>query len=206
MIAKEGFPFILTAVVAFLVVLIIPKQLLLLMIIILLALFVWFFRDPERDIPPFEGIVVSPADGKVVDISEEKVDGQEFKKISIFMNVFDVHVNRVPLTGEVVSVEHKPGKFLAANKPESSIENEQNIIKMITEYGEVIIKQVAGLVARRTVSYLKPGDKALIGERLGIIKFSSRVDLYLPVNAHIVVDLNDKVKAGESIIARFENK
>ncbi|MGA1845848.1 phosphatidylserine decarboxylase family protein [Deferribacter abyssi] len=206
MIAKEGFPFILTAVVAFLVVLVISKQLLLLMIIILLALFVWFFRDPERDIPPFEGIVVSPADGKVVDISEEKVDEQEFKKISIFMNVFDVHVNRVPLTGEVVSVEHKPGKFLAANRPESSIENEQNIIKIITEYGNVIVKQVAGLVARRTVSYLNTGDKVLIGERLGIIKFSSRVDLYLPMNAHVVVELNDRVKAGESIIARFESK
>ncbi|MGA1863156.1 phosphatidylserine decarboxylase family protein [Deferribacter thermophilus] len=204
MIAKEGFPFILITLIAFLILLILPKGILLTILIILLLLFIWFFRDPERDIPPYEDIVVSPADGKVVEITEEEFDNKLFKKISIFMNIFDVHVNRAPLDGEVVSVEHKPGKFLAADNPKSSFENEQNIIRIATNYGEVVLKQVAGLVARRTVAYVKKGDKVLIGDRIGIIKFSSRVDLYLPTNFHINVELNDRVKAGETIIARYE--
>ncbi|BAI81120.1 phosphatidylserine decarboxylase [Deferribacter desulfuricans SSM1] len=204
MIAKEGFPFIITSIIVFFVILLFPKNILLIILLVLVAFFIWFFRDPERNIPPYDDIVVSPADGKIVEITEENFDDKTFKKISIFMNIFDVHVNRAPLEGEVVSVEHKPGKFLAADNPKSSLENEQNIIRLSTKYGEIVLKQVAGLVARRTVAYVKSGDKVLIGDRIGIIKFSSRVDLYLPLDFYITVEINDRVKAGESIIARYE--
>lgn len=204
MIAKEGFPFIITSIIAFFIILLFPKNILLIILLVLVAFFIWFFRDPERNIPPYDDIIVSPADGKIVEITEENFDDKTYKKISIFMNIFDVHVNRAPLEGEVVSVVHKPGKFLAADNPKSSLENEQNIIRLSTKYGEIVLKQVAGLVARRTVAYVKSGDKVLIGDRIGIIKFSSRVDLYLPLDFYITVEINDKVKAGESIIARYE--
>jgi phosphatidylserine decarboxylase len=168
--------------------------------------FLVFFRDPERTVPPFENIAVSAADGKVVEIKDELVDGVTYKKVSVFMNVFNVHVNRMPVTGTVVKVEHRPGKFLAADKPESSIENEQNLIYVESKYGNMIFKQVAGLVARRTVCYAKENEMLQIGDRLGIIKFSSRVDHYFPEGTFIAVGLNDHVKAGETVIARFEDK
>lgn len=204
MIAKEGFSYVTIAGGLFLIVFFLPKWFFTILFLSLTVLFIIFFRDPERDIPIEDGIVVSGADGKIVEISEEEIDGEKFKKISVFMNIFNVHVNRVPVDGEVVSVVHKPGKFLSADKKESSFVNEQNIITIQSKYGKVIVKQVAGFVARRTVSYLQPGDKVKLGDRLGIIKFSSRVDHYLPISAKINVDLDDVVYAGETIIARFQ--
>ncbi|MGC8768009.1 phosphatidylserine decarboxylase [Calditerrivibrio sp.] len=204
MIAKEGFPYVAIAGGLFLIVFFLPKWFFTLLFLSLTVLFIIFFRDPERDIPVEDGIAVSGADGKIVEISEEEIDGEKFKKISVFMNIFNVHVNRVPVDGEVISVLHKPGKFLSADKKESSFVNEQNIITIQSKYGKVIVKQVAGFVARRTVSYLEPGDKVKLGDRLGIIKFSSRVDHYLPISAKINVDIDDLVYAGETIIARFQ--
>jgi len=204
LIAKEGFSYVTIAGGLFLIVFFLPKWFFTILFFSLTVLFIIFFRDPERDIPIEDGIAVSGADGKIVEISEEEIDGEKFKKISVFMNIFNVHVNRVPVDGEVVSVVHKPGKFLSADKKESSFVNEQNIITIQSKYGKVIVKQVAGFVARRTVSYLQPGDKVKLGDRLGIIKFSSRVDHYLPISAKINVDLDDVVYAGETIIARFQ--
>lgn len=204
MIAKEGFSYVTIAGGLFLIVFFLPKWFFTILFFSLTVLFIIFFRDPERDIPIEDGIAVSGADGKIVEISEEEIDGEKFKKISVFMNIFNVHVNRVPVDGEVVSVVHKPGKFLSADKKESSFVNEQNIITIQSKYGKVIVKQVAGFVARRTVSYLQPGDKVKLGDRLGIIKFSSRVDHYLPISAKINVDPDDVVYAGETIIARFQ--
>jgi phosphatidylserine decarboxylase len=206
LIAKEGFPFIIVALVSFFVLLIFPKWFLVLLSLMCFVFFLVFFRDPERTVPPFENIAVSAADGKVVEIKDEVVDGVTYKKVSVFMNVFNVHVNRMPVTGTVVKVEHRPGKFLAADKPESSIENEQNLIYVESKYGNMIFKQVAGLVARRTVCYAKENEMLQIGDRLGIIKFSSRVDHYFPEGTFIAVGLNDHVKAGETVIARFEDK
>jgi phosphatidylserine decarboxylase len=204
LIAKEGFPFIIAGIVSFFIVLIIPKSLLIFLLFILTVFFFVFFRDPERKPPEFEKVVVSGADGKVVEIIEEEIYGNTYTKVSVFMNVFNVHINRMPISGKFESIEHKKGKFMPADKPESSIENEQRIYKISTDYGTIIVKQVAGLVARRTVSYVNEGDELAIGERFGMIKFSSRVDHYFPKGFNIVVNIDDKVVAGESIIARFE--
>lgn len=203
MIAKEGFPFIISAIVAFFLLLIVSKTILLIVIFLMIVFFFIFFRDPERHPPVFEKIAVSGADGKIVEIIEENYEGTDYIKVSVFMNVFNVHVNRMPISGKIVKIEHKPGKFLPADKPESSLENEQNIFTVETEYGIMIFKQVAGLVARRTVSYVEEGAELNLGERLGMIKFSSRVDHYFPKTFEIVVDIDDKVVAGETVIARF---
>ena len=202
MIAKEGFPYIISGIIFFLLVLIINKAVLLFLIFLLTLFFFIFFRDPERHPPVFEKIAVSGADGKVVEICDENFEGEDFIKISVFMNVFNVHVNRMPIKGKIIDITHKAGKFLPADKPESSFENEQNIFTIETDYGNVIIKQVAGLVARRTVSYVEKGDCLNIGEKIGMIKFSSRVDHYFPKNFEPVVDIEDKVTAGETVIAR----
>lgn len=204
MIAKEGFSFIIVGFIAFLIFLIFPKWLLVTLTLVVLVFFLIFFRDPERTIPPYENIAVSAADGKVVEIKDEEFEGEVYKKVSVFMNVFNVHVNRMPVAGKVIKVVHKPGKFLTADKPESSLENEQNIIYINSNYGQIIVKQVAGFLARRTVCYANEGDKLLMGDRLGIIKFSSRVDHYFPEDTLVVVNINDHVKAGETVIARFE--
>ncbi len=203
MIAKEGFPFIISAIVAFFLILIVNKTILLFIIFLLIVFFFIFFRDPERHPPVFDKIAVSGADGKIVEIIEENFDGNDYIKVSVFMNVFNVHVNRMPIKGKIIDITHKAGKFLPADKPESSLENEQNIFTIETEHGNVIIKQVAGLVARRTVSYVETGDVLNVGERLGMIKFSSRVDHYFPKNFEVVVDIDDKVIAGETVIARI---
>lgn len=203
MLAKEGYPFILSALLALILFIIIPPVVFILLSAVLLGLFIWFFRDPARKIPVEKNIAVSAADGLVVEVSEAELDGEKYKKVAVFMNIFSVHVNRTPVGGTVESVEHIAGKFVNAAKPEASIVNERNIITFNTDAGKIKVVQVAGLVARRTVSYLKKGDTSLTGDRLGMIKFSSRVDHYFPLDFEITVKEDDKVKAGESIIARY---
>lgn len=203
MIAKEGFPFVLGALAVFLVLIIFPVKLLIFLSLVFGVFCLWFFRDPERSIPPFDDIMVSPADGRVVEVDSIAVNGDDYTKVSIFMNVFNVHVNRMPIGGTIKSVTHKAGKFLAADKPEASYENEQNIIKIETVYGDIEVKQVAGLIARRTVCYAKTGDKLPIGERFGIIKFSSRVEVLIPKGFDISVENGNIVKAGETVIAKY---
>lgn len=202
MIAKEGFPFIAGALAAAVIFIILPKAVLITLSVLILLLFIWFFRDPERSIPAETDIAVSAADGKVVEVSEVEFKGEKYKKVGVFMNLFSVHVNRAPVTGTVESVEHIAGEFVNAARADASVINERNIITFNTKYGKVIAVQVAGLVARRTVSYVSEGDVSAIGDRIGMIKFSSRVDHYFPLSFEITVQENDNVKAGESVIAR----
>lgn len=203
MIAKEGFPFILGAAIILLVLVILPEVILITLAVLVLALFVWFFRDPERNIPAETNVAVSAADGKVVEISEVEFEGEQYKKVAVFMNVFSVHVNRAPLTGTINSIEHIPGKFVNAARKDASIINERNIVRFDTSMGRVIAVQVAGLLARRTVCNANVGDILSTGDRFGMIKFSSRVDHYFPMSFEITVKEDDQVKAGESIVARF---
>jgi phosphatidylserine decarboxylase len=164
----------------------------------------YFFRDPQRAVPAEPGYV-SPADGRVVLIGSEH-EAEHLKrgvtKISIFMSVFDVHVNRAPCDGDVLDVVHTPGSFLAAYKEEASVKNENTAMTLrCTEGEEILVRQVAGLLARRVVNRARPGDRLRRGERFGIIKFSSRVDVYLPEDVEVRVQYNDHVKAGETILA-----
>jgi phosphatidylserine decarboxylase len=164
----------------------------------ILALFcLYFFRDPDREIPTGP-VAVSPADGKVVVVRPEN-GGQ---RISIFLNVFDVHVNRTPIPGRVVDVQYKEGQFLVASKEEASHSNEQNTITVEGPLGRVAFKQIAGLIARRIVCYKKTGDTLAAGERVGLIKFGSRVDIQLDLGWEVVVKVGQRVSAGSSVIAR----
>jgi len=167
---------------------------------LLLAGFVlYFFRDPERIIPAAG--VVSPADGKVVEVRQAQWDGQPAWKISIFLSVFDVHVNRSPVSGVIRAVRYTPGRFLVASKPAASVENEQNTVTVETEDGMVVFKQIAGLLARRIVFHKKTGDRVDRGERVGLIQFGSRVDLFLPPAMRPLVAPGNRVRAGSSVLA-----
>jgi phosphatidylserine decarboxylase len=173
----------------------------------LLALFVFsFFRDPERVIPTEPGAVVSPGDGRVVVVTEEENAGRPGKRVSIFLAVWNVHVNRSPAAGTIAKLEYRPGKFLAAMGERASVENEQNVFTLSTEAGEIVFKQIAGLIARRVVSWKKPGDKVARGERIGLVRFGSRVDLWVPKEAEILVRTGESVKGGSSVLARWPAK
>jgi phosphatidylserine decarboxylase len=168
--------------------------------ILLAFFFLWFFRDPERIIPADPGAVVSPADGKVTDVSEVRLSGGKFKRVSIFLNVFDVHVNRSPLAGVIRGARYQPGKFLNAMNPQCAECNEQNTVTVEGEGHTVIFKQIAGLLARRIVFTKNIGDAVERGERVGLIKFGSRTDILLGPSAEIFVKVGDRVKGGSSII------
>jgi phosphatidylserine decarboxylase len=164
-----------------------------------LALFcLYFFRDPERVIP--EGpVAVSPADGKVVAV---KAESANLNRVSIFLNIFDVHVNRTPIGGAICDVKYQKGSFLVASREECSSRNEQNVVTVQGEGTTVVFKQIAGLIARRIVFYKKPGDTVATGERVGLIKFGSRADVLLGPEWEIVVRPGMRVSAGSSVIAR----
>jgi phosphatidylserine decarboxylase len=173
--------------------------------ILLAVFFLWFFRDPERVIPADPGAVVSPGDGKVTDVSPVTVGGQSQIRISIFLNVFNVHVNRSPISGVIREVRYQRGKYLNAMNQASADENEQNIV---TVQGEgdvgghtVVFKQIAGLLARRIVFHPKVGDRLARGQRVGLIKFGSRVDVLLDASANVTVKIGDHVKGGATILA-----
>jgi phosphatidylserine decarboxylase len=168
---------------------------------LLAGFMLYFFRDPERRIPPGEGIV-SPADGRVVDLRQVEMDGLPCWKISIFLNIFDVHVNRAPVGGIIRKQVYSRGKFLIASRPEASVENEQNTVTIEAERDTVVFKQIAGLVARRIVFTKKVGDRVERGERVGLIKFGSRVDLFLPTGFTPQVVVGDRVQGGSSWVAR----
>jgi phosphatidylserine decarboxylase len=171
---------------------------------VLLALFVFsFFRNPERVIPSEPGAIVSPGDGRVVVVTEEERAGRPGKRVSVFLAVWNVHVNRSPAAGTITKMEYRPGKFLAAMRERASMENEQNIFTLSTEAGEIVFKQIAGLIARRVVSWKKPGEKVARGERIGLVRFGSRVDLWVPNEAEIVVKVGENVKGGSSVLARW---
>lgn len=169
--------------------------------LLLAAFFLWFFRDPERRIPAIQGAIVSPADGKVTSISEIEENGERRTRISIFLSVFDVHVNRSPVSGVIEGVRYQKGKFGNAMGAASAEENEQNIVTVQADAGNVVFKQVAGLLARRIVFTKKPGDRLERGERVGLIKFGSRTDVIFPTTAEMKVKIGDHVKGGSSVLA-----
>lgn len=163
-----------------------------------------FFRNPDRSGSQEEGVVLSPADGEIISIElvhEDRFLLEKAIKISIFMNIFNVHVNRVPYSGTVKRIAYQKGSFFAANADKASLENEQNAILLETNKGKkILFIQIAGLIARRIICYAKEGDLLVKGERCGIIKFGSRVDLYLPADSNVFVKVKDKVKAGSTMI------
>lgn len=214
--AKEGFGILFGVILAALILTIggmVSHSALLKIVAALMWIFVlfsfYFFRDPERTIPPDEDLILSAGDGKVVDIKEVFEDryfhGQA-RKISIFLSVFDVHINRIPISGKVGYFEYKPGKFVQAFKPIASTENEQTIIGIENEKTKVIVKQIAGIIARRIVCHIREGYSVKRGARFGMIKFGSRVDLIIPLDAEVLVKLGDKVKGGETAIAKIHSK
>ena len=169
-------------------------------------LILYFFRDPNR-VPLREpGLVVSPGDGEVVAIVRERESAflrQETIRISIFLSLFDVHVQRVPLGGVVTRIVHRPGKFLQAFRPEASEENEAITMELATPYGPLLVRQIAGIMARRCVNYLETGQEVETGARFGLIRFGSRVDLFLPPTAEILVTIGTKVAGGVTPVARL---
>ncbi len=209
-LAPEGYPFIavfglLTLAVALLTG---PVGLLFAVVPFVLTLFmIYFFRDPDRDVPTAEGCFLAPADGRVmqiIDTFESEYLGSEVKEVSIFMSPLNVHVNRAPCDGEVRRVKHNKGKYMAAYKEDSSLKNENIAMVMETEFGNILVRQVAGFLARRAVCRKREGDVLKGGERYGIIKFSSRLDTYLPKDVEIKVRLGEKVRAGETVIAEIK--
>ncbi len=164
---------------------------------VLAAFCLWFFRDPEREPPPGP-VAVSPADGKIVSIKSESPAST---RISIFLNIFDVHVNRSPIAGKIMEVRYQPGQFLVASREEASAQNEQNTVVVQDKETEVTFKQIAGLIARRIICYKKPGDQVATGERIGLIKFGSRVDVFLGPEWNVTVRTGERVKAGSSVLA-----
>jgi phosphatidylserine decarboxylase len=172
---------------------------------LLLALFfLWFFRDPERAIPDAAGALVSPGDGKVTDVSFVTTSGEKQARISIFLSVFDVHVNRSPIAGVVREVRYQRGKFLNAMNQTSAEQNEQNIVRVEGDGQVVVFKQIAGLLARRIVFHPKVGDRLERGQRVGLIKFGSRVDVLFDAGAAVQVKVGERVRGGASILAYLQ--
>ena len=176
-------------------------------IFVVLTLFVtYFFRDPERTGPPGPGVVVAPADGKVMSVGP--VDGEDFMagtatRVTIFLNIFNVHVQRAPLGGRVVHYAYHPGRYLPAWREEASGENERASLGIDTGAGPLLVRQIAGLVARRIVTYPREGDAVTRGDRIGLIRFGSRVDLFLPPDWPVTVEPGDNVRGGETQVARI---
>jgi phosphatidylserine decarboxylase len=174
-------------------------------LLIVLGLFVmFFFRDPRRTPPADPKTIVSPADGRVMEIVEEAREAQPGRRISVFLSIFDVHVNRSPVAGRITAIEYRTGKFYAAMRGRASAENEQNAFHVATERGEVVFKQIAGWVARRIVCWKAVGDSVMRGERVGMIRFGSRMDIWLPEDAEILVQPGQHVAAGSSALARWK--
>jgi len=205
--APDGYPFIIIFALITVLVYIFGKPWVAVLPLAITIFIAFFFRDPERTIPEGKGIFVSPADGKVIlvkNVYEKDYLHAESKEISIFMSLFDVHVNRAPCDGKVSLIKHSSGKFLVAHKDAASMENENTVMLLEGKDEKILIRQVAGYLARRIVCKAKVDHVLKRGERYGMIKFGSRLDVYLPKNAEIKVKLGDKVKAGETIIGVYK--
>ncbi len=205
-IHKEGYPFIGIGIVAALILGQLWEPLGWLFVVITLWM-CYFFRDPERVTPIRDGLVVSPADGRVsmivtaVPPAETGLPAEPMTRISVFMNVFDCHVNRAPVTGRIVEQVYTPGLFLNAELDKASEDNERNALVIETPTGKIGVVQIAGLVARRIVSFVRTGDELSAGERFGLIRFGSRLDIYLPLTAQVLIGLGQTAVAGETILA-----
>lgn len=207
-IAQEGYPFIWFSAFCTLILsilgLLIPTVVMFIVTTFILA----FFRDPERFVCPDENAIVCPADGKIISIDEvedSQFTNQRVKKVCIFMNVFNVHVNRLPVSGTVARTIYYPGKFYSADSDKAALENEY-LATVLNLPGEkqIAVVQIAGLIARRIICWLETGDNAVKGRRLGLIRFGSRVDLYLPLTTELSVITGQKVRAGETVIGRLK--
>lgn len=200
-ILKEGYSFIGVSLIVGLVLVSVGGNEISIVIgilFILVSLFcIYFFRDPKVQITDGDNLILSPCNGMVLEVSETEKD----KVVRVFLSVLDVHLQRSPVAGKVISVEYKPGKFLKAMKPQAHIVNEQNIITIENKNGKYFVKQVAGILARRCVSWVKSGDVLKCGDKIGMIKFSSQVDLHMPKTVNIRVKQGDKVVAGVTIFA-----
>lgn len=206
-IAPEGYPFI---AVAWAILLVLAAGGWWIGALIWLPVAVWvvaFFRDPQREGPRGDEFLIAPADGKVVSvlhsIDEPDFHGQSVARVAIFMNVFNVHVNRYPASGTVTYRHDNPGRFFNAASEKASLENEQNSIGLETPRGKILVRQIAGLVARRIVTDDAEGARVTQGQRMGLIRFGSRVDLFIPQSAKILVSVGDRTKAGETVVATW---
>ena len=173
----------------------------------------YFFRDPKRTIPVRDGLLVSPADGvislieKTMPPPELDIEKEELTRISVFMNVFNCHVNRSPIAGKVVEINYRPGKFFNASLDKASVDNERNsLVLQIPDGRQIVVVQIAGLVARRIVSFVKPKQTLRIGQRFGLIRFGSRVDIYLPTGVQPLVCIGQIMVSGETVIADLNSK
>ncbi len=223
-VAREGLPFILVFLAAAVLAAVwarsggwgvrttLPAGLLVLTLFV-----VYFFRDPERRIPPDQGVVVSPADGTVMSVGEVAGEaagevagaafmGETATRVTIFLSVFNVHVQRAPLGGRVDAYDYRPGRYLPAWREEASSENEQASLALATAEGPMVVRQIAGLVARRIVTYPREGDSLARGERIGLIRFGSRVDLFLPPDWTVIVGPGDRVRGGETPVAHISRR
>lgn len=207
-VAQEGAPFILFAALCALVFALLGLPWPALLALAATAFVLFFFRDPVRVAPDAAAAIVSPADGKVIvvqELEDTRFLGQRVQKISIFMNVFNVHVNRIPVSGTVERVVMQPGRFYAADHVKAELHNEYCALTIATDGGQrYALVQVAGLIARRIVCRAEVGDRLRSGERYGLIRFGSRVDLYLPLQADIRVQVGDRVRAGESLLGTLQ--
>jgi phosphatidylserine decarboxylase len=206
-LAPEGLPFVLIGAVLVIACLVVPGWLGALVFCVYIAFAVWFFRDPERVSPFGDDLIISPADGRVLEVEyldKSPYTNEPTRKVGIFMSPFNVHVNRSPISGVVEGVFYKQGGFVKADLPQASLANEHNAVVIRRDDGaRVMFMQVSGLVARRIVCYLLAGDRVERGSRVGMIRFGSRVDVYMPPNSEVVVKVGEKVKAGESILGRL---
>lgn len=206
-IAREGYPLIVSAAAVAIAAFILGWVAVGIILIAVMLAIAAFFRDPDRVIPKGEGLVVSPADGRVVSIVDMK-EKPEWKtaatRISIFLSPLDVHINRIPVTGKIEEISYQRGKFMAAYKDAASTANEQNTLKLADEQGRMLqVVQVAGVVARRIVCRVRHGQPVGRGDRFGLIMFGSRTDAYLPQDCQILVTEGQRVKGGETILGRF---
>lgn len=203
-IAYEGLPFIISSLILTILVAFLGVVWLTVLLAAIAVFIICFFRNPERYFQDEDKLVICPADGKVIRIEEVDVAGTitgRFKKISIFMNVFNVHVNRSPYNGKIETIAYHKGKFLSANLDKASAENERNEIMIRTEDGRMLwVVQIAGLIARRIVCWTQEGARIEKGERFGLIRFGSRVEVFLPSDSRVAVHLGDKVQAGRTTI------
>ncbi len=202
-VAAEGWPFIIPLTLVTVLLFAVGWRNMAIVALVLTLFVLFFFRDPERRVPEGSDLVVSPADGTVIvvkDIFEPDYLKQDVKQISIFLSVFNVHVNRSPFSGTVEIVKYNPGKFHVASVDKASLDNEQTAMVIGSGKNRILVKQIAGLIARRIVCYAKPGDTIKTGERYGLIRFGSRVDIFLPKTVDLKVKVGDRIKGARDII------
>jgi phosphatidylserine decarboxylase len=205
MIVRDGYPYVIISAAVSFALLALGLWPVAVVGFVLTAFFAYFFRDPKREIPADDRAIVSPADGKVVRIAKlDPADSNSATQVSIFLSPLDVHVNRSPISGRVTHLNYRPGEFRPAMKDEASVVNEQTEIRIEGARTQLVVKQIAGILARRIVCWKHTGDKVEKGERIGLIKFGSRTDVILPAEIEVIVRVGDRVSGGTSVIARMK--